>query len=512
MKLRVLIIPIILILVSTFVVSCSESSPEDIINQYSNYFENGKFDKMYDLLSEKSKGNQTKEEFVKNTGLDPSDDETTKLIISQMMDSFKFEPIKSAVDGNEAYVETRITMPDFGQLFAYLFSELFTLAFSSEDLEKESNDLIVEYLKNNKLETVKVYRDIRLVYEDSWKIDINSFELFEVPELTGEEIGNPKENEENIDQEEVSQESKISDYNDRLSEFNSLLDQFNRHFTIVGSLMQVQSNEPTEIISVAEQIIAEFELWQDELSVISPPDFMLNIVDYFMDWTVAGIEFFTYSKENPVNYDIVTMDQLKGSLTSTLKKAADERDRIKLNFNNEAEELGIEVPFLNEEPSAEESTGSEKEVVSSTERGTKENPWPVGTEVNNGEIIWLITSANDIGNTLKSTNMFYDDKKTTGKFIKVEAYIKNISSGTIDTTFLTFKILDSTFREFSEFPESFAYIEGGDSLEIIEEINPGMEKKYIFIFEVPSDAKGFMFEASDLEYFLESKTYISLGF
>jgi len=221
MKLRVLIIPIILMLVFTFMVSCSESSPEDIISQYSNYFENEEFDKMYDLLSKKSKGNQTKEEFVENTGSDPSDDETTKLIISQMMDSFKFEPIESVIDGNEAYVETRITTPDFGQLFAELFSELFALAFSSEDLEKESNDLIVEYLKNNKLETVKVYRDIRLVYEDGWKIDTNSFELFEVPEINSEEIEELENNEEKIDQEEVSQESKISDYDDSTEASNT---------------------------------------------------------------------------------------------------------------------------------------------------------------------------------------------------------------------------------------------------------------------------------------------------
>ena len=148
---------------------------------------------------------------------------------------------------------------------------------------------------------------------------------------------------------------------------------------------------------------------------------------------------------------------------------------------------------------------------SGTERGSKENPWSVGKEVNNGEVVWVIT-ANDIGNTLKSNNMFYNDKKTTGKFIKVEAYVKNIGADTKDTTFLTFKILDSNFREFSELPESFAYIEDENSLEVIEEINPGMEKKYTFIFEVPLDAKEFMFETTDLELFLESKTYVSLGF
>ena len=321
----------------------------------------------------------------------------------------------------------------------------------------------------------------------------------------------------NIDQkEEASQESKISDYNDRLLEFNSLFNQikdmYDKHFlTVIYPLTQLESNESEEIISNIEQIIAEFVLWHNELLFISPPDFALNIVNYFIDWTVAGIEFFTYSRDSlvNVNYNIVKMDQLKENYTSTLKKAAGEGTRIKLNFNNEAEELGLEIPFPSAELPSEEVT--EEEVASSAERGSKENPWPVDTEVNDGEIIWKILSAKNIGNTLKSTNMFYDDKTTPGKFIKVEANIKNIGTDTIDTTFLTFKILDSNFREFSELAEAFAYIEDEDSLEVIEEINPGMERNYTFIFEVPLDAEGFMFEATDLELFMESKTYISLG-
>ena len=115
-----------------------------------------------------------------------------------------------------------------------------------------------------------------------------------------------------------------------------------------------------------------------------------------------------------------------------------------------------------------------------------------------------------MGNTLRSTNMFYEDKTTTGKFIKVKAIIKNIGTDTIDTTFLTFKILDSNFREFNELADSFAYIENENSLEIIEEINAGLERSYTFIFEVPLDAEDFMFVDTDLELFLESKTYISL--
>ena len=517
MKLKILIIPIILILILTFLVGCSESSPEDIINQYSRYFKNGQQDKIYDIISEKSKETQTKEEFVKNAGTIASDDENITFIINQLLDRYEFKPIDSTIDGNEAYVETRITTPDIYQLISELFPELIGLAFSSEneDYEKDFMDIFFDYLNENELGTMKVYRDIRLVYEDSWKIDTSSFELFESPEINSEEIEELENNEENINQEEASQGSKINDYNNRLAEFNNLLDQiiamFDKHFsTVIAPLTEIEDNNPDEIISNSKLIITEYKLWQDELQAISPPAFAHDLVNCLIDYTVVNIEFFTYSKDNPVDYDIEKFKQLEESSLSSLDDAGRERDRIKLNFNNEAEKLGIEIPFPNTEISSEEV--DEEEVAISIERGSKENPWPVGTEANNGEIIWKILSAKNTGNTLKSTNMFYDDKKTTGKFIKVEAIIKNIGDDTIDTTFFTFKILDSNFREFSELPESFAYIENGDSLELIEEINPGMERKYTFIFEVPSDAKDFMFEATDLELFLESKTYISLGF
>lgn len=325
-----------------------------------------------------------------------------------------------------------------------------------------------------------------------------------------------KEDNVNIDQKEEASQDKISDYIKRLAEFNSLFNQienmYDSHFlTIIYPLTQSESGDPEEMISNIEQIIAEFELWQNELLVITPPDFAFNMVNYFIDWTVDSIEYFTCYKDSlvNVNYDILKMDQLKEDLNYSLKKATGEITRVELDFNNEAGELGLEIPF----PNAELPLGdiTEEEAVNSAERGTKENPWPVGTEVNNGEIIWKILSAEDIGNTLRSTNVLYKDKTTTGKFIKVKAIIKNIGTDTVDTTFLTFKILDSNFREFTELAESFAYIENGNGLEIMEEINPGMERNYTFIFEVPSDAEVFMFEATDLELIMESKTYISLG-
>ncbi len=211
------------------------------------------------------------------------------------------------------------------------------------------------------------------------------------------EIEELKNDEENIDQEEVSQESKTSDYNNRLAEFNSLLNQindmYNKHFlTVIYPLVESTGDKPEEIISNAEQIIAEFESWQDELSVISPPGFVLNMVNYFIDWTVAGIEFFTYSKENPVNYNIVKMDQLKENLTSSLKKATGESTRIELNFNNEAEELGLEIPFPNAELSSEE-VEEEALVKPEEEAVAAEEIFAIGDVVRMGDLVFTVNSA-----------------------------------------------------------------------------------------------------------------------
>ncbi|GAI52670.1 unnamed protein product, partial [marine sediment metagenome] len=54
------------------------------------------------------------------------------------------------------------------------------------------------------------------------------------------------------------------------------------------------------------------------------------------------------------------------------------------------------------------------------------------------------------------------------------------------------------------------YIEEGEQLFIAENINPGLERTYTVVYEVPADSKDFILEITNLE-FMSDKAYISLG-
>ena len=174
-----------------------------------------------------------------------------------------------------------------------------------------------------------------------------------------------------------------------------------------------------------------------------------------------------------------------------------------------AETTQTTIPETTQKTQVAEPTVETKDT--STKFGTKENPWPFDTVVTGKEVSWQLLSAKDMGNKLESNNMFTEDKTTIGKFIKVEAVVKNLGNEKKDLTFSTFNIVDNKGREFAELPESYAYTGEEIGTDFIKEINPGLEGNYIFIFEVPLDANGLMFEATDLNIVFPAKTYISLG-
>jgi len=313
--------------------------------------------------------------------------------------------------------------------------------------------------------------------------------------------------------ESSNSQSKIDDYNDRLEKFNTINIEistlYSKHWPIIEPLTLLQSNDPEEISSNAKKIVSEFKMWQNEFSEIKMPSFANDMLSYFIDWTLICQEFFTYTGDNPIKFDAAKVADLQAKTSSSLNKAMNEANMIRIAFNQEASSLGLNLPFPDVQSQTEQTTTTEE---SSTELGTKENPWPFDTVVTGPEVSWELLLAKDLGNKLNSNNMFIEDKTTSGTFIKVEAIIKNVGSTKKDTTFSTFNIVDNKGREFGELPDAYAFTGEDIDTDYIEEINPGMERNYIFIFEVPLDAKGLMFEATDLEMLFPSKTYISLGF
>ena len=169
-----------------------------------------------------------------------------------------------------------------------------------------------------------------------------------------------------------------------------------------------------------------------------------------------------------------------------------------------------EVSKVEEEEEIEEEAQGEIEVVEEVEIGSKENPYSINESITiNNEVIWKIILAEDLGNTLEAIDRWSDDKTTTGKFIKVRFTVKNIDKEMKTITDL--RLFDNEDREFTAYSEIFGYIEDEEELFLLDNINPGLERTYTVIYEVPTDAKGFMLEITNLE-FMSDKAYISLGF
>lgn len=141
-------------------------------------------------------------------------------------------------------------------------------------------------------------------------------------------------------------------------------------------------------------------------------------------------------------------------------------------------------------------------------KGSKNDPWSRDDLVRVGKVEWKILEVEDLGNILESSNMFIDDKKTSGKFILVRFTVKNLDSDMKTMTDLT--VVDNRDREFETFSESSFYIEDEEELFLLDNINPGISKTYTLIYEIPEDANELMLEVTSLE-FAGDREYIDLG-
>lgn len=169
------------------------------------------------------------------------------------------------------------------------------------------------------------------------------------------------------------------------------------------------------------------------------------------------------------------------------------------------EEEPIEESAVEEEEKIEEEVTEEE-----AEIGSKDNPYSINESITiNNEVNWKILSAEDLGDTLEAIDEWSDDKTTTGKFIKVRFTVKNV--GKEMKTITDLRLFDNEDREFVTYDESFGYIEEEEELFLLENINPGLERTYTVVYEVPKDSKYFILEITNLE-FVSDKAYISLGF
>lgn len=135
--------------------------------------------------------------------------------------------------------------------------------------------------------------------------------------------------------------------------------------------------------------------------------------------------------------------------------------------------------------------------------------YPVGQDVQVGEVRWKILEAKDEGQTLKSGNQFIKDKTTGGKFVRVKFEMENLSKDML--SFAGLDLVDAENRTFKPFSEGFQFVPT-DQACVLENLNPNVPKACEVIYELPGNATGVKAKVGDLKIFGNKEALIDLGF
>ena len=135
-------------------------------------------------------------------------------------------------------------------------------------------------------------------------------------------------------------------------------------------------------------------------------------------------------------------------------------------------------------------------------------PAKMGEDVRVDEVRWHVLSAEDLGDTLSSSNRFVDSKTTAGRFVRVRFEIENLSNDLL--TFTGLDLVDNRGREYVSYSGSFMFLPDGEEC-YFEKLNPNVPQICTVIYEVAADAAGLKIVVSDLKIFGSDEKEIDLG-
>lgn len=170
--------------------------------------------------------------------------------------------------------------------------------------------------------------------------------------------------------------------------------------------------------------------------------------------------------------------------------------------------VGIIIP--KEEKNADDATPSnDQQQEEKVEEGSMEKPYPKEQKVTVGEVDWQIVSAENIGSVISSGNPYIDDcKANSGSFIKLVVKVKNNRKDLFSITDLT--LVDNQGRSFVTSSDVSMCVD--DTIFLLDNINPGIEKTFTAIYEIPDGTTGLMLEIDSTGSLLgDANKYISLG-
>lgn len=134
----------------------------------------------------------------------------------------------------------------------------------------------------------------------------------------------------------------------------------------------------------------------------------------------------------------------------------------------------------------------------------------LGETVTVDDIEWVLVDAENIGNRMKSQLGEYgeDCVAKSGEFIQLTLKAKNNRKEM--ATLSNLYLYDSEGREFVTSSDVIFCVE--DDMWLIDNINPGIERTFLAVYEVPEDASGFKLKVGNLDMWKTGHEYISLGF
>jgi len=123
-------------------------------------------------------------------------------------------------------------------------------------------------------------------------------------------------------------------------------------------------------------------------------------------------------------------------------------------------------------------------------------------------IRWKVTGARDLGNRLGGRG-FHEPKTTPGRFIRVDIEVENLRKK--PATFPSRDLFDARGRRYNTLSDAQWYFDD-KTIFLLENINPNVPLRFVQVYEVASDAKGFAIGISNLRLLDRQEAVIELGF
>lgn len=177
------------------------------------------------------------------------------------------------------------------------------------------------------------------------------------PRYTSEEweqVQEEKQEREQKNEENIENLERSKDFNKRLSTFfNYLSDNIkieDKYNDDVNDLTE-KFNKTVEISSLekkktyAELLAEKYTNYIDDLNKLSVPSFCSNIHSYFLEYlTKQKLYYVRFNLVDDMD-DIEELEELKVDADLANNKWSREVDRVYSEFNKEAKELGLQIPF-----------------------------------------------------------------------------------------------------------------------------------------------------------------------